>query len=288
MRSSEFIFENSIIIKFNTISLAETQLQNYAIKYFECYNIEQSHSKFISNVKRLASTKLTESEEYSEIQPFIDAIHRVDVSKKIKVGDMFAVLNFEINFAWKEIIGTGFITPKEVANIKLRGNGSINYIQFTDGDRYPRLNPATFNGKPIMQSAYFVNENDAEKALTMLSIAVPNEWTLDLDSIQKNNITEDDEPNPYARTDRLKYKAVPPHKPSKVQELCKAAGIVKGDNVWIKTGEKQFSHCAFLRAGEKMIHIQNYDTGEQEAVEPKMIYYKKSAADWNPVPLIGK
>jgi hypothetical protein len=197
-KTSEGMAEGSlkeIALKFKTIELPKDKIAAYAKDYFESYGIEKPHQKFISNVKSFSSNKLIESKENREIQDFLKALTRLDTKKKIKVGDKFAVLSFEINFAWREIDVSGFIDPKEVADIKLHSDGTINYIKFTDGDRYPRLVQATHNNRPIIQAAYFDDKNKAEKALTYLNMIVPEDWEIDMNSLirqeTKKDVTEE-------------------------------------------------------------------------------------------------
>jgi hypothetical protein len=172
-------------LKLHTIELTESQIPSYAKKYFECHNIERPHNKFTDNVRRLGSKKLNESAESQEIAPFVRMINSVDTVKTINVGDHFSVLAFEIVFAWKEINASGFTSPKEVVDIKMHSDGSINYIEFADGDRYPRLTPATYRGKPIIQTAYFSRPSAAESALTTLALTVPDGWELNTADVEQ-------------------------------------------------------------------------------------------------------
>lgn len=176
-----------IALTFTTLALQENQINSYAKKYFESHNIQKPYQKFISNVKRLGTPKLIESKEAEEIHHFIQALANVDSKKKIKIGDTFAVLGFEIIFAWREVGVFGFTEPKQVADIKLHSDGTITYIKFTDGDRYPRLVKATHNNKPIIQAVYFDNKNSAEKALTYLRMITPDNWDIDFSRIDKGN-----------------------------------------------------------------------------------------------------
>jgi hypothetical protein len=180
-----------IALKFKTIELSNDNIVSYAKNYFESNNIEAPHQKFISNVKLLSNPKLIESTENAEIQEFSKALKRLDTKKKIKVGDKFAVLSFEIRFAWREIDVLGFTEPKEVADIKLHSDGTINYIKFTDGDRYPRLIQATRNNNPIVQAVYFDDKNKAEKALTYLTMIIPDNWEIDLHSLVRQETKKD-------------------------------------------------------------------------------------------------
>lgn len=88
----------------------------------------------------------------------------------------------------------------------------------------------------------------------------------------KEFIFEDEDENPYKSVSRIKRQVIPiSHKPSKLQELCVSKGIKRGDNVFVKEGD-DYQHCVFLRAGEKMIHVQNYAANRQESVDPKTVY----------------
>lgn len=181
-----------IPLKFNTVELSESQIHNYVKEWYSLYHIDRPHSKSVTNIRRLSGKKLAESKEAETISTFIDMIKSVDYPKTIKIGDQFAVLSFEIVFAWKEINATGFVTPKEVVDIKLNDNGSIDYIKFADGDRYPRLTPATYQGKPIEQTAYFTDAHSAESTLTALTLKVPTDWELDVSGVRRG-IAEDTE-----------------------------------------------------------------------------------------------
>jgi len=172
----------TIKLKFNTISLTESEIYQYLKKKHTICNIESLPQKMVSSIKRM-----NESTEQNEITPFIDLLQRADFPQntKIRVGDNFAVLDFELMIAWKEIIVSGFTIPKRIVDIKNHTNGSINYITFDDGDRYPRLAPAVYNGKPISQAIYFKKQQDAESTLTMAMMAVPHGWEIDSSSINQ-------------------------------------------------------------------------------------------------------
>jgi hypothetical protein len=190
MKISDIVERPEYLLNFKTKSLEGNQLSSYARQFFEAYNIESPILKFVANIKRFEHSRLAESAEAQSIKPFIDTVQRADAVKKIKVGDQFAVLAFEINFAWKEIQAFGFLEPKQVSEIKLHQDGTINFIKFTDGDRYPRLTPAEYNNKPIIQTAYFNDRNSAESALTMLLMLVPADWNIELDKNLEPGLSE--------------------------------------------------------------------------------------------------
>jgi hypothetical protein len=175
----------SVIVKFATIEISESQINNYINLLYKAYGKDSISIPQQSNVKNFANKKLLESSEYKQITPFIQLIREVDSKKEISAGDMFSVLAFEIIFSWREVNVFGFTNPKKVKDVKLNPDNTINYITFTDGDRYPRVPIATYKNKPIIETAYFTEKQEAESALSVLTLAVPDEW--DIDTSRLNN-----------------------------------------------------------------------------------------------------
>jgi hypothetical protein len=184
MKANDFLTDG-ISLEFDSILLEDTDINDYVKQFVEVYDIDKHYLSSLTNIRKLSNPGLFESAEYSEILPFINLIGKLDTADKVKVGDQFAVLAFEIIFAWKDINVFGFTSPKQVADVKMNANGKINYILFTDGDRYPRLTPATYNGKPIIQTAYFKQRSSAETALTALMLTLPQDWDLDTNGLNK-------------------------------------------------------------------------------------------------------
>ena len=139
----------------------------------------------VSGIKKISETK-----EHTNIQPFIDKLIELDFSKKIKVGDKLAILDFEFVFAWKEIEVRGFTIPKTVSKIVNSGK-KINYVEFEDGDRYPRQTPATYSGRPMEYAVYFKKSGSAEQALTMMSLMLPDDWEMNTSEVQLSSMTNE-------------------------------------------------------------------------------------------------
>ena len=177
----------SVALKFHTIKLTSLkQINEYAIKFFEHNEINKHYHGFANNIKHFANRKIMESASPNEIAPFIKLINTVDTPGTIKVGDNFAVLSFEVMFASNQINASGFTTPKKVKDIKLASDGTINYIRFEDGQRFPRMTPAVYAGRPVDYSAYFDTAQTANTALTALTLAVPDGWDFNSDDINSN------------------------------------------------------------------------------------------------------
>lgn len=183
MRAREFI-KNQINLVFTPQKMSAVQLKEYFITRSRLYKLDEDQyvyypSRAWSNFNGPTKIRLFETKEYQEIESFINTIQTLDYKTKINIGDMFLVLSFEIMFAWREILLSGFIKPKKVVDIKLRPDNSINYILFDDGDRFPRQPPIVNNNNtPVDYSAYFTTANEASQALTMLSLQVPAGWEL--------------------------------------------------------------------------------------------------------------
>ena len=181
--------DEGVELKFNSNSLNESQIYSYFKKKYSLYESEKFPQRMVSSIK-----KINETDNHNEIKQFIHRVETFDYPGRIKVGDSLAVLDFEINFAWKEIEGRGFTQTKRITKISADSAG-INYIEFEDGDRYPRLAKATFGDKqrPMEFAAYFKKSNDAEHAITVLGLIVPDTWEYNTSEIQRGNTSEVDE-----------------------------------------------------------------------------------------------
>lgn len=176
------ISENkSIPIQFHTSELKPEQYRNYVIPHFEANNIDRPHPNYRTNLRLMSESKynLAETKEFEEIQPLIQTINRLDSKKTVKVGDKFAVLAFEIIYFHKEIILYGFTKPVTVTKVSVNPDGSIIRIGFDNGDFYPRQPKVTLNKRSIEHAAYFDTEQEANHALTIIKLTIPDEWELD-------------------------------------------------------------------------------------------------------------
>jgi hypothetical protein len=236
---------------------------------------------------------LTESLAVKQLEAhnFSKEFMQLDNRKKVVIakGEKLAILHSRISLDRSEVELWGHSTPKTIVAINVNDDGSIDTITFDDQSQYPEKGElVNIGGFDITNTIFFNNSASSELAYTkvwfLTSKMEGKGWNIKREVANESITEDDDEPNPYAKVGRAKFKAVPPHKPSKLQDICKSKNVVKGDNVFIKEGDK-YVHCAFLRAGEKMIHVQNYDTGEQDAVEPKTVYTQEG---FKYIPLLGK
>lgn len=172
---------------FSSIQLSENQTNRYTSEFFDCHQIKKSPLLFKGDLRKLLRNRLVETIEFNEIQPFIRTINSLDFPKTIKTGQQFAVLEFSFSVTWREIEVLGFTVPKLITKIVLTKTGEINYIQFTDGDTYPRLSPVNFVHGSIVQAAYFKKQSDAEQALSLLSLTLPDNWTMDISHLFRSN-----------------------------------------------------------------------------------------------------
>jgi len=178
----------SVTLKFHTVDLRPDQFHWYTKNYYDEYNIESHYGNFLHNLKALAAHqghKINESKEFDAVQPFIDAINRVGTKKTIKIDDMFAVLAFEIIYLDELINVRGFTVPKKITEIKKHPDGTINYIRFDDGTRYPRISKATAGNRQFEYAAYFDSETDVHHALTILNLMIPDNWEVSTEDLNK-------------------------------------------------------------------------------------------------------
>lgn len=184
--------KKSFPLKFNTNAIAGDKIYEYYKLKYKNYQSESFPQRMVSSLKQL-----NETEEHNNIKPFIDRLLSLEIPKSVKVGDSLAVLDFEINFAWKEITARGFTQSKIITKITHSG-GKINYVEFEDGDRYPRQTPAVYSGRPAEYAIYFKKPNQAEQALTIMTLAVPDGWDISITEVQRVQSESIDESQPQS------------------------------------------------------------------------------------------
>lgn len=178
-------------LEFDTVAVPLAEVMSYLLHHGKLYSeLNTNENYFPQNLYSSVRRSIKETVEQNEITPFLDKLQTLDYKGNIKVGDLFSVLNFDINFSSREIDAFGFINPKEIAKIVMASNGKINYLMFSDGDRYPRQTPATYSGKPIVYAVYFGSAQDASKALTMLSLSVPSGWDMHISDPLTSSVNE--------------------------------------------------------------------------------------------------
>lgn len=202
MRAKEFLTNHSrtIPLIFTNTDLIESQINPFLRERYKV-NPDRITSSYFpqktqSSIKQFIKPNINESAEHREISSFITKIQNLDYKRNIKIGDTFSVLEFEIRYIFREIDVSGSTKPKTVSNIIMH-QGKINYIEFDDGDRYPRLPNASYAGKPLVYAAYFKSESESRNALTMLSLAVPGGWDINIDaSLSESSLNEGGWANP--------------------------------------------------------------------------------------------
>lgn len=174
---------------FKTVDIKEHQIYSYFKEKYKLYDSEKFPQRMISSTRKLKESH----QSSSDIRHFIDKLNSTGLNKnsEISVGDTLSVLDFEINFAWKEIYVRGFTTPRTIVKISKNNDGTINYIKFDNGDRFPQLTPVVYQGKPVDYAVYFNAETEAKKNLSMLALSVPQDWNFDISELQNESIFEE-------------------------------------------------------------------------------------------------
>ena len=189
--------ESAIPLKFNTTVLESySDIRDYAIDFFNAYGIEKHHVLFRLNLKEMLFKKniLIETTDFNEIQQFEQTISKLSSKDTVKVGDMFAVLDFDIKYMYNKIEVVGFTTPKKIIKIKTTSDGNIEYVMFSDNDRYPRVSHKSGkDGTGMNHPAYFNTKDEAEKALTYLKMLLPESWEMDTSALNFNTTSDIEE-----------------------------------------------------------------------------------------------
>ncbi|CAB4129801.1 hypothetical protein UFOVP116_120 [uncultured Caudovirales phage] len=110
-------------------------------------------------------------------QSFLTTFNDLDRrhSLKIAVGSKIAIINIVMSGNFVELFG--FKTPKKITAIRRDVHDRIVQLEFNndESDVWPRSKLAAYNGKLLMNSAFFGSSNDVEQALMMLALSKPNE-----------------------------------------------------------------------------------------------------------------
>jgi len=147
----------------------------HGLGIFEGFGMPQR--KFNTGLRRLVEGR--NDAERAEIQAVIDHIEQSNSVKEIAIGDILAVLSFEIAYPYREITWSGFTDTKRITAIYLsKSSGKILRIEFEDGSTYPRYSNATFRGQPTEHVAYYDSKESASKTLTYLNLMLPVGWEL--------------------------------------------------------------------------------------------------------------
>lgn len=200
MRANEFIArstESDIKLKFNTTMLENyTDICKHANRLYKDNGIDDKNIMHcISNIRQLLSEKfrLTESTDYNDIQQFEQAIDRLSTKATVNVGDMFSALVFEIQYMNSYIEVYGFTEPQKVTKIMTEPNGYIRYILFENGDQFPRVPFKTGKkGMNLEHPAFFNTTLEAEKALTYLTMMLPETWEMNTSALDNGPKIEED------------------------------------------------------------------------------------------------
>jgi hypothetical protein len=237
---------------------------------------------------KIHETKETKKSR-AEADKFSIEFKKLDQRKKVKIaiGQQVSILNAWIDLDRSEVELNGHVKSKTIELIDINDDGSIDTITFDDDTRYPEKGElVNVDNKNITNTIFFADQSSAERAYTeiwfMTSRLEGQGWSIKYNL--PNTLSEDES--------HIKMQKVPAErKYSKLEELCKEAGIVKGQIIWVrdpKTG-RTIKWGGFIKAGEKFIHFVDNESGTgPDVADPKTVWYKKQESDFKPVPLIGK
>lgn len=190
MLLTEFYKNKKCKLNFKKVDISESEIYPYFKRKYDLYESNKFPQRMISGIRRLA-THINENKEADQIAPFINKLQSsgLGLDTDIRVGDELSVLDFEINFPYQSITVRGFTVPLVVTKILLNSDDTINYVRFSNGDRYPRLTPAVYSGKPVDYAVYSSDKASAEKTLTMLMLSVPSDWEIETDELVRESKT---------------------------------------------------------------------------------------------------
>jgi hypothetical protein len=145
-----------------------------------------------SALRKLIEDKMWESrndaikdlKEFQRYLTTIDGRGRVNMA----VGSEVAVIQFEPHTSSGVIEGRGFQTPKKIDHIEHQADGTIDYIEFSDGSSFP---DAEFVSRGMggeyegLSTMFFSTNREADYAVTLASLHAPHSWKFSTVNIQK-------------------------------------------------------------------------------------------------------
>ena len=157
----EFSNFHSLIKHMMTAKSNKRGTTNFWPHRYESYLLDDT---ILSESNNLSTLK-QQAEEANSILRKMDQREKV----KIDVGEKLSVLYTLISLDIKEIEVGGFIKPKAISYIGFGSNNKIDFLEFEDGSQFPeKAELTTVGGKNITTTAFFLNEQSAEKAFLNL------------------------------------------------------------------------------------------------------------------------
>lgn len=170
---------------FESIELETSdQLNRYYSIRGDILNLHEISSPW-ERASRTKTWLIKESTEFDEISPVLNRL-QVMSAKSVKEGDTFAVIDLDVIPYHKEVI-MNVSKLKVIEKIKLTNSGSIDYVEFTDGTRYPKQIHATYNNKPLFLAYYFKSVSELEKAKSILKLSFPESWELITETLMESS-----------------------------------------------------------------------------------------------------
>ena len=144
-----------------------------------------------STLRSLVEDKMWESKndairdlkEFQHYLTTIDGRDRVNMT----VGSEVAVIQFEPHTSAGVIEGRGFQTPKKIDNIEHQADGTIDYIEFSDGSSFP---DAEFVSRGMggeyegISTMFFSTHQEADYATTLAALNAPSSWKFNITNIK--------------------------------------------------------------------------------------------------------
>jgi len=184
---SKFVLNENNVDKFN-IAFNLRQKQERAANPELPFRSSQLLS---STLRSLVEDKMWESKndairdlkEFQHYLTTIDGRDRVNMT----VGSEVAVIQFEPHTSAGVIEGRGFQTPKKIDNIEHQADGTIDYIEFSDGSSFP---DAEFVSRGMggeyegISTMFFSTHQEADYATTLAALNAPSSWKFSITNIK--------------------------------------------------------------------------------------------------------
>lgn len=128
-----------------------------------------------SGIANFFSTPVTESAQASQDRKngkkFSEAFKSYDKRNAVilEIGNTVSIISSTLDLDKKRISVRGYLTPRVIAAINYDDDGSIDCIEFTNGEQFPERNELTVvDGQYITNTIFFASAAESEEAYTKI------------------------------------------------------------------------------------------------------------------------
>ena len=145
--------------------------------------------QLVTNYKQISESVENEVKEFWNYMISLDQRSKVDLTP----GQLVSVIQ-----CWSHLYDSVFelrgnLNPKEIADVDYDSSGKVQFIQFVDGTTFPDksfLDRGQGGALDGIVTTFYPSKQSAEQALTLLYLAVPDNWKLSKANLNESSLNE--------------------------------------------------------------------------------------------------